>query len=109
MHRRAVLRLEELERRDLPSQSGIGLLAMLQPMTGPAIQEAQQIANVAVQEVQHIASLALQEIQQFAQSVLRDIQQLTAPAIPMGQGAGARQTDAPTPTGTRPAENQAAE
>jgi hypothetical protein len=93
---------------------------MLQPMGGPAIQEAQQIATVAVQEVQQIAGLALQEMQQFsqsvlremqqfAQSVLREIQQFTEPAIPTSQGAGATQTYAPAPTGTSPAADPAAE
>jgi cyanophycinase-like exopeptidase len=52
---------------------------MLQPMAGPAIQEAQQI------------------------------QQFTGPAIPTSQGAGATQPYAPAPTGTSSAADQAAE
>jgi cyanophycinase-like exopeptidase len=82
---------------------------MLQPMAGPAIQEAQQIAKVAIEEVQQIAHLALQEMQQFAQSVVRDIQQFIEPTIPTSQGASLTRTHAQALTGTRPAENRAAE
>jgi cyanophycinase-like exopeptidase len=109
MQRKVVLRLEEFETRDLPSQSGVGLLATLQPMAGTAIREAQQIASVSFQEVQQISSLALQEIQQLAQSILGEIQQLTDPAISTSQGAGPTQTSTPVSSGTRPAADQAAE
>jgi cyanophycinase-like exopeptidase len=78
-------------------------------MAGLAIQEAQQIANVAIQEAQQISRSALQEIQQFAHAVLREFQQLTEPAIATSQGASPTQTDAPAPTGTSPAADQAAE
>ena len=40
MPRRVLLRLEDLERRDLLSQSGIGLLPLLQPIAGAAVQPA---------------------------------------------------------------------
>jgi cyanophycinase-like exopeptidase len=82
---------------------------MLPPMAGPAIQEAQQIANVAFQEVRQISGLVLREFQQFAQSVLREIQQVTELAVSPGQGAGTTQTYAPAPTSTSPAADHAAE
>lgn len=109
MRRRVAHSLEELERRVLPSQSGIGFLPMLQPMTDPAIQEAQQISYVAVQEVEQISGLVLHEIQQFAQSLLREIQQFTELAVPTSQRSGITQTYSPAPTSTSPVADHAAE
>jgi cyanophycinase-like exopeptidase len=82
---------------------------MLQPMGGPAVQQAQQTAKVAIQEVRQISGLALRESPPFPQSAWRESRQFTEPAIQTSQGAGATRTYAPAPPGTSPAADQAPE